>query len=81
MQLTYRDAWLDFFLSRQELVAQLKSGEELTVDGDFCLNSKGLRILRFSKQLKEQIENMKKKNYMPKTVKIIFIVYWQKEDT
>lgn len=81
MQLTYRDVWLDFFLSRQELVAQLKSGEELTVDGDFCLNSKGLRILRFSKQLKEQIENMKQKDYLPKTAKIRFIVYWQKEDS
>ena len=80
MQLTYRDVWLDFFLSRQDLVAQLKSGDELTVEGDFCLNSRGLRIIRFSKQMKEQIEDMHK-DYLPKTAKIRFIVYWQKEDT
>ena len=81
MQLTYKDVWLDFFQNRQHLISELKSGDELTVDGDFCLSSNRLPVLRFSKQLKEQIENMKKKNYMSKTAKIRFIVYWRKEES
>ena len=27
MQLTYRDVWLDFFISRQNLISQLTSGK------------------------------------------------------
>ena len=81
IQLTYKDVWLDFFLSCQHLIAQLHSGDELTIDGDCCRNSKGQLVLRFSKQLINQIESIKLKNYVPKTARIRFIVYWQKENT
>ncbi|MEA4925456.1 MAG: RecQ family ATP-dependent DNA helicase [Syntrophomonadaceae bacterium] len=80
MQLTYRDVWLDFFLSRQKLISHFTSGERLTFDGDCCRHSQGETVLKFSKQLMKQIENLKKKNYAPKTAKIRFIVFWQKED-
>lgn len=81
MQLTYKDVWLDFSLSCQGPVSQLKSGDMLTVEGEYCLNSRGQRVLRFSKQFAGQIDAMKLKNYTPKTAKIRFIVYWQKEDS
>lgn len=50
MQLTFKDVWLDYFLSCQHMIVQLHSGDELTVDGDCCRNSKGQSVLRFSKQ-------------------------------
>lgn len=81
MQLTFKDVWLDFFLSRQKLISSLNSGDVLIIDGDCCRNSKGLPVLKFSKQLMNQIEEMKLKNYLPKTAKIRFIVYWQKENS
>jgi len=81
MQLSFKDVWLDFFLSCQNLISQLNSGDVLTVDGDCCRNSKGQAVLRFSKQLIKQIEVMKQKNYVPKTAKVRFIVYWQKENS
>ena len=81
MQLTFKDVWLDFFLSCQHLISQIYSGDELTIDDEGCRNSKGQLVLRFSKQFINQMESIKQKNYVPKTAKIRFIVYWQKEDT
>lgn len=81
MQLGHKDVWLDFFLANQRLVSQLNSGDELAIEGAYCLNSEGKRILRFSQNFMSQIDNMKQKNYVPKIARIRFIVYWQKEDT
>ena len=81
MQLTFRDVWLDFFLPRQNLISQLNSGDILIVEGDGCCNLKGQPVLKFSKQLINQIKAMKQQNYEPKTAKIRFIVYWQKENS
>ncbi len=81
MQLSYKDVWLDYFLSCQHLISQLNSGDELTVSGECCLNSKGQEVVRFSKQFTNQIESMKQKKYVPKRAKIRFVVYWQKEDS
>jgi len=81
MQLTHRDVVLDFFISRQNLIAELNSGDELGVDGDYCINSKGQKILKFSNRLKGKIQEMKQKNYFPKKAKIKFIVYWHEEDS
>jgi len=81
MQLTFKDVWLDSFLSCQPLVSQLNSGDELTIDRDCCRNSKGQAVIKFSRQLIKQIEERKQKNNLPKTAKIRFIVYWQKENS
>lgn len=80
LPLTHKDVVLDFFISRQDLVAQLNSGDELAVQGDYCLNSQGQRVLKFSKKIAGEIELKKQEQYLPKTAKIRFIVYWQKED-
>lgn len=79
MHLSLKDVWLDYFITRQYLVSQLKSGDSLTVKDDECLDSKGKSVLKFSKQFVEQIENMKAKNYVLKNAKVNFIVYWKKE--
>ena len=54
MQLTHKDVWLDFFASRKPLVSQLNSGDELTLDGEFCRNLKEQPVLEFSKPCSNQ---------------------------
>jgi ATP-dependent DNA helicase RecQ len=81
IQLTFKDVWLDFFLSCQHLISQLSSGDELTIAVDCCCNSKGQAVLRFSKQFINQIESLKQKNYRPQLAKIRFVVYWRKEES
>jgi ATP-dependent DNA helicase RecQ len=81
MHLTYKDVWLDYFISRQYLVSQLTSGDSLTINGDECTNAKGQSVLKFSKQFLNLIESVKQKGYHLKQAKVNFIVYWKKEDT
>jgi ATP-dependent DNA helicase RecQ len=81
MNLSLKDVWLDYFITRQHLVYQLKSGDSLTVKGDECLDEKGKSVLKFSKQFVGQIETMKEKNYVLKSAKVNFIVYWKKVDS
>ena len=80
VQLSYKDVLLDFFLTHQNLIEQLNSDEVLNMEGNFCCNIKGQKVLRFSKQMIEKIDNLRNKNYIPKLAVIKHIVYWQKED-
>lgn len=81
MHLSLKDVWLDYFIGRQFLISQLKSGDSLTVNDDECLDDKGKSVLKFSKQFVGQIAGMKAKNYVLKRAKVNFIVYWKKEGT
>lgn len=80
MHLTFKDVWLDYFITRQHLVSQLISGDTLTINGDECTNTKGQSVLKFSKQFLNTIESVKQKDYHLKQAKVNFIVYWLKED-
>jgi len=80
MHLSFKDVWLDYFITRQYLVTQLNSGDALTINGDECTNAKGQSVLKFSKQFLNTIETMKKKGYQLKRAKVNFIVYWKRED-
>ncbi|MBS7787087.1 RecQ family ATP-dependent DNA helicase [Flavobacterium sp. CYK-55] len=80
MHLSLKDVWLDYFISRQFLIAHLKSGDRLKVNNDECLDENGKSVLKFSRQFISQIESKKKKNYELKSAKVNFIVYWTKED-
>ncbi|TVQ15003.1 MAG: RecQ family ATP-dependent DNA helicase [Bacteroidetes bacterium] len=79
MHLSYKDVWLDYFIHKQHLVAQLISGDELTLNGDECLNPEGQSVLKFSQHFLRQIESLKESNYLLKSVNVNFIVYWLKE--
>jgi ATP-dependent DNA helicase RecQ len=63
------------------LISQLNSGDELTIDGECCLNLKGAPVLKFSKLCSNQIEGLMQKNYVLTNAKIRFIVYWKKKDS
>jgi len=80
MQLTHNNVWLSHSTHYQAWISQLNSGDELRINGASCCNSKGIPVLRFSKQRKETIDGIKQKNYVPKTAKIRFIVYWKGDD-
>jgi ATP-dependent DNA helicase RecQ len=80
MHLSLKDIWLDYFIGRQFLISQLKSGDILIIKDNECLDDKGKSVLKFSKQFVEQIKVMKVKNYELKSAKVNFIVYWKKED-
>jgi len=80
MHLSFKDVWLDYFATRQYIVSQLTSGDELIVNGDECTDSKGQSVLKFSKQFLKTIESVKKKGYHLRRAKVNFIVYWKKED-
>ena len=80
IQLTHRDIWLGYFMNKQYLIYKLTSGEELILNGDECLDSRGRSVLKFSKQFQGQIERLKERNYVLKTAKVNFIVFWYNEE-
>ncbi len=79
IHLTYKDIWLDYFNRRQHLLSELMSGDDLVLNGDECLNSKGQSILKFSRKFMSAIEEMIQKGYELKKAKVNFIVHWRKE--
>lgn len=79
MHLNYKAVWLDYFINKQHLISQLKSGDSLVVKGHECLDGNGQPVLKFSKQFVEQIEGMRERGYRLKSVKVNFVVYWLKE--
>jgi ATP-dependent DNA helicase RecQ len=81
MQLSLKDVWLDYFITRQHLVSQLTSGDTLIISDDECTNTKGQSILIFSKHFQSTIESMSQRGYHLKQAKVNFIVYWKKEDS
>ena len=81
MHLTYRDIWLDYFITRQYLIKQMISGDRLTINGDECLNAKGQSVLKFSKQFVETIKANEQKGMRLTQARVNFVLYWKKEDT
>ena len=79
MNLTFKDLWLDYFLSKQHWIAALSSGDPLILSGYECLNSKGQPILKFSKQCIKKIETVRQAGYDLKSAEVNFMVYWLKE--
>jgi len=81
IQLSFKDIWLDYFITRQHLISKLTSGEHLTISSDECTTAEGQSVLKFSRQFLNTIETQKQKGYHLKQAKVNFIVYWKKEDT
>ncbi len=75
----FKDVWLSYFISRQYIVEQLRSGDSLKLTDNGCSSHHGKEILKFSKSFLAEIEELKSKGYQPKSAKVNFVVYWQKE--
>jgi len=80
IQLNHKDVYLDYFASRQDQISRLNSGDELTNNGELYCNLKGEPVLKFSKQRKDKIDEMKQNHYLPTTAKIRFIVFWKHKE-
>lgn len=78
MQLTHKDLWLDYFITRQGLISKLMSGDGLTVNGDKCLDQNGRSVLKYSQHFSRHIERLRDSNYILKGVQVNFILYWLK---
>ncbi len=80
INLLYRDVWLDLYQSCQDLIAKLKSGDELFTDGSWCYNAEGYKVLKFSRQGMKRIDSARQSGYIPVKAKVRYLVYWKREN-
>lgn len=78
--LSHKDIWLDYFISKQDIIANYKSGDELIPNNDGCYDKNGNCIVKFSNSYKEKIIEFEKTGYKLSESKINYIVYWKKEE-
>lgn len=81
LHLTHKDIWLDYYISEQSHISNLKSGDKLSANNDGCYKDNGKCIVKFSNSFKEKIVAFESQGFKIKTAVINYIVYWQKEDT
>lgn len=81
LQLSHKDIWLDYFISRQQRISNFKSGDKLTVNNRGCLDIKGNFIVKFSNRFSEKIVEYENKGYKFVSAEINYVVYWKKEDS
>ena len=78
MHLTHKDVVLDYFIDKQYLISQLRSGDTLTFSGGQYFNFKSRSILKFSNKFSAHITDLKEKGYELKSVRVNFVVHWKK---
>lgn len=79
-QLRHRDIYLSYFYKVNQYVKGLKSGEELKLDENGCLDLKGNQVLLFSSKFKKEIEYFAQKGYKPVNASVDYILYWKDEE-
>ena len=67
--------------SRQHQISQLKSGDELIVCENRCLDKKRGPVLTFSKSFSDKLKTFQQAGYTPDRAVVNYIVYWQKENS
>ena len=80
LHLSHKDIWLDYFISKQNVISNFKSGMKLEVNKDGCSDKNGNCIVKFSKKFIEKISDYESKGYMLTESEINYIVYWKKEE-
>lgn len=80
LHLSHKDIWLNYFISRQNIICKLKSGDKLTVSSEGCTDKDGNCVVKFSNSFKEKINEYETKGYKLTDSVINYIVYWQKSD-
>lgn len=83
LQTTYKDVVLDYFKDKKERIFELRSGDELRIDGVYLtteLNGRDIRVAKFSKSFSERLEDLRTKGYLPSFSVVRFIVAWKGEE-
>lgn len=80
MHLSHKDIWLDYFISKQDIITNFKCGDELIVNSNGCSDKNGNCVVKFSNSYKKKIIEFETKGYKLSAAKINYIVYWRKED-
>jgi ATP-dependent DNA helicase RecQ len=73
------DVHLDYFITKQSIIEDLVSGDELDVDATGCYTKKALSVLRYSSAFKEKLSALTAKGYAINRARVNFVVYWLKE--
>jgi len=81
MHLSFKDVWLDAFLSRQAAISSLKSGDRLLYRGSVCTSETEKPVLSFSKSYISQLESLQNEGYEICSARVNFIIYWKKEES
>jgi ATP-dependent DNA helicase RecQ len=81
MHLSHKDIWLDYFISRQHQISQMKSGDGLSIRANRCLDKGGVPVLTFSKSFSDKLTTFRQAGYAPIRAVVNYIVCWQKEDS
>ena len=81
IQLGYWDVYLSYFMYYQKPIHLLNSGDRLQVNEQFCYNSGGEKVVRFSQQMIQRIKDFSQKGYYPVSGSVRLIVFWKAEDS
>lgn len=81
LHLTHKDIWLDYYISKQNLISNLICGDKLSANNEGCFDKNENPVVKFSGSFKEKIIAFESKGYKLKDASVNYIVYWQKEDT
>ncbi len=81
LHLTHKDIWLDYHISKQYFISNLKSGDKLNFNNEGCTDNNGNCVAKFSTSFKENLTFYETKGYILKCAVINYIVFWQKEDS
>ena len=79
LQLSHRDVSLSSFSNHEEEINSLVSGNKLTINGVGCTYD-GKQVLKFSKEFRRRIDELKTTGYFPVMAVIRHIVFWENDD-
>jgi len=80
IQLSLKDVKLGYFKKKQYCVLKLRSGNDLTLNGDALYTDKREMVAIFSNKCQAEINNLKNNGYKPYAAKIRFIVFWKDQE-
>lgn len=78
--LSLKDVNLGYFKFVQPRIRGMKSGDELQLVPEGCLNGKGDQVLKFSHAYQDKLTQLASKGFRPSKAKVDIMVYWKAED-
>jgi ATP-dependent DNA helicase RecQ len=80
IRLNHKDLYLGYFEFIQKRVDPLTSGEKIIINEEGCSNLKNELILKFSKNFRERLNQLKESGFNPVSGVINYIVYWKNDE-